>query len=195
MRRPGVQLLSSAHFVTVAVALGTLATTLPTGAYSVQARGLLAVAVWWAVVAGVLLRLFPRAPVPAEALVAGGSLVALTGFTALSMGWGVDDGGAFDDTLRAVAYAGVFALVVVASPARSARSWLAGLGIGLVALTVVALASRMAPSLLPGPGPERGAGRDAREAELPARLLERARSAARAHRRAAGGARRAQRGP
>ena len=108
-------------------------------------------AVWWAVVAGVLLRLFPRAPVPAEALVAGGSLVALTGFTALSMGWGVDDGGAFDDTLRAVAYAGVFALVVVASPARSARSWLAGLGIGLVALTVVALASRMAPSLLPDP--------------------------------------------
>ena len=52
------------------------------------------------------------------------------------MGWGVDDGGAFDDTLRAVAYAGVFALVVVASPARSARSWLAGLGIGLVALSV-----------------------------------------------------------
>ena len=66
------------------------------------------------------------------------------------MGWGVDDGGAFDDTLRAVCYAGVFALVVAASPARSARSWLAGLAIGLVALSVVALGSRMVPSLFPG---------------------------------------------
>ena len=79
VRGPGVQLLSSAHFVTVAVALGTLATTLPDGAYSVQARAILAVAVWWAVVAGVLLRLFPRAPVPGEAFAAGGCLVALTG--------------------------------------------------------------------------------------------------------------------
>ncbi len=136
--------------VTVAVALGTLATTLPDGAYSAQARAILAVAVWWAVVAGVLLRLFPRSPVPGEAFAAGGCLIALTGFTALSMGWGVDDGGAFDDTMRAVCYSGVFALVVAASPARSARSWLAGLAIGLVALSVVALGSRLVPSLFPG---------------------------------------------
>ncbi len=108
-------------------------------------------AVWWTVVVGVLLRVFPRGPVPGEAFVAGGCLVALTAFTALSMGWGVDDGGAFDDTLRAVCYAGVFTLVVAASPARSARSWLAGLAIGLVAVSVVSLGSRMLPSLFPEP--------------------------------------------
>ncbi len=149
VRRPDVPLLSSGHLVTVAVAFGTIATTLPSGAYSVQARGLLAIAVWWAVVAGVLLRIFPRAPVPGDAVVAGACLLALSGFTALSMGWGVDDGGAFDDTMRAVCYAGVFALVVVASPAGSARDWLAGLGIGLVALSLLALGSRLVPSLFP----------------------------------------------
>jgi O-antigen ligase len=135
--------------VTVAVALATIATTLPNGAYSVQARSIIAVVVWWAVVAGVLLRAFPRAAVPREGLVAGAAITGLTLFTVLSMGWGVDDGGAFDDALRAVVYTGVFALVVVASPARSARDWLAGLAIGLVAVSVLAVGSRLIPSLFP----------------------------------------------
>ena len=104
---------------------------------------------WWAVVAGVLLRVFPRASVPREGVVAGACIAALSLFTVLSMGWGVDDGAAFDDTLRAVVYAGVFVLVLVASPARSARAWLAGLAIGLVALALLALGSRMIPSLFP----------------------------------------------
>ena len=104
---------------------------------------------WWAVVAGVLLRAFPRASVPREGVVAGACIAALSLFTVLSMGWGVDDGAAFDDTLRAVVYTGVFVLVLVASPARSARAWLAGLAIGLVALALLALGSRMIPSLFP----------------------------------------------
>ena len=79
-------------------------------------------------------------------------------------------------------YAGVFALVVVASPARSARSWLAGLAIGLVALSVLALGSRMIPSLFPTQDLVRGPARDARAAELPARLLERPRRGARPRR-------------
>ena len=142
-------MVSSGHLVTVAVALGTVATSLPDGSYSVEARAVLAIGVWWIVVLGLLLRLFPRAPVPNEAILAGGCLAALTAWTALSMGWGVDDGGAFDETMRAAGYAGVFALVVVASPARSARAWLAGLAIGLVAVSVLALGSRMIPSLFP----------------------------------------------
>ncbi|MBN1530619.1 MAG: O-antigen ligase family protein [Thermoleophilaceae bacterium] len=143
----GSALVSGGHFVTVAVALATVATTLPNGSYSVQARSILAVAVWWAVVAGVLLRVFPRAAVPKEGLVAGVCLAGLSLFTVLSMGWGVDDGGAFDDALRAIVYTGVFALVLVAAPARSARAWLNGLAIGLVAMSVLALGSRMVPSL------------------------------------------------
>ncbi len=86
---------------------------------------------------------------PREGVVAGACIAALSLFTVLSMGWGVDDGAAFDDTLRAVVYAGVFVLVLVASPARSARAWLAGLAIGLVALALLALGSRMIPSLFP----------------------------------------------
>lgn len=81
-------MVSSGHLVTVAVALGTVATSLPDGSYSVEARAVLAIGVWWIVVLGLLLRLFPRAPVPHEAILAGGCLAALTAWTALSMGWG-----------------------------------------------------------------------------------------------------------
>ena len=65
------------------------------------------------------------------------------------MGWGVDDGGAFDETMRAAGYAGVFALAAVAPPGPQRRVWLAGLAIGVVAVSVLALGSRMIPSLFP----------------------------------------------
>ena len=68
-RRPlSLLLVSSGHLVTVAVALGTVATSLPDGSYSVEARAVLAIGVWWIVVLGLLLRLFPRAPVSNEAI-------------------------------------------------------------------------------------------------------------------------------
>ena len=154
VRRPGVQLLSSGHLVTVAVALGTVATTLPNGAYSRPGaggprRGGLVGGGGSECCCGCSRARRCRG----RPSLAGGCLIALTGFTALSMGWGVDDGGAFDDTMRAVCYAGVFALVVVASPARSARSWLAGTGDRARGAERRGARQPDGAVALPGPGP------------------------------------------
>jgi hypothetical protein len=105
--------------------------------------------VWWIALAGLALRLLPRARIPTAALVAGGCLAALAVLTAVSMGWASDDGKAFDEAVRAAGYVGVFALVVLASPAGSGRAWLQGLALGLLAVTLLGLASRFEPSLFP----------------------------------------------
>jgi hypothetical protein len=151
-RRPVQRVVSAEHLVTVAAAIGVFASAIPSGAYSPQARAILAVLVWWLVAGGLVLRFLPRAPVPSLAVVAGALVAALDGLTALSIGWASDNGGAFDEAVRAAGYAGVFALVVLAAPAGSARAWLAGMALGLVVVTVLALGSRMVPSAFPDQG-------------------------------------------
>ncbi len=73
-----------------------------------------------------LVRLLPRASLPRESVVAGVLLAAFAGLTVLSIAWASDNGGAFDEGVRAMGYVGVFALVVLASPAGSGRAWLTG---------------------------------------------------------------------
>jgi O-Antigen ligase len=114
---------------------------------------------WWAILAGLAVRLLPRARVPTAALVAGGCLAGLAVLTAASAGWASDDGAAFDEAVRAAGYVGIFALVVLASPAHSGRDWLQGLALGLLAVALLGLASRFEPSLFP-------------ESELPVALPE-----------------------
>lgn len=103
--------------------------------------------VWWAVIVGLALGILPRARVPARAIFSAASLAALALFAALSMAWASNDGGAFLDVLRISNYLGLFLLVVLVSPRGSARTWLAGLAIGLALLAAFALASRFEPSL------------------------------------------------
>ncbi len=104
---------------------------------------------WWAVIIGLAFGALPRAFVPRAAVRAGLCLGGLTLLTALSMLWASDDGRTFAEASRAATYLGLFALVVVISPRGSARAWLAGLAIGLVAVAAVALASRLVPSVFP----------------------------------------------
>lgn len=105
--------------------------------------------VWWVVIAGLVFGVWPRGRTPRTALAAGGGLLAFALLSALSMGWAADDGRAFGEAVRAAGYLGLFVLVVVASPRRSARQWLAGLAIGLAVVAALALGSRMVPSLFP----------------------------------------------
>lgn len=133
----------------VAAFLGSVAVVLPSGLYSTQARSALTVVLWWVVALGLALGAFPRSPVPSPAAIAGAFLVGLTGFTLLSVGWASDNGGAVDEAMRAAAYAGIFALVVVASPAGSGGAWLRGLAAALALVSVLSLGSRMVPSLFP----------------------------------------------
>lgn len=119
------------------------------GGYSPEFRAGAAIVVWAAVIVGLAFGIWPRARVPGRALACGGGLLALALLSALSMGWGGDDGTAFAEAVRAAGYLGVFVLVVVAAPAGSGRLWLSGLAIGLLAAAGLALGSRIEPSLFP----------------------------------------------
>ncbi|HEY1357633.1 MAG TPA: O-antigen ligase family protein [Thermoleophilaceae bacterium] len=72
-------------------------------------------------------------------------------FAAVSSLWAVDAGHALVEAIRVLGYAGLFVLVVLASARGEARSWLVGLGLGLVAIAALACMSRMLPSVFGEP--------------------------------------------
>jgi hypothetical protein len=115
-------------------------------------RSALTAAVWAAVLIGLVAGLLPRSPIRSPALAAGALLAALGLLTAASMGWGTDDGAAFGEVVRVGGYLGLFVLVVCLSAAGDARAWLAGLALGIAAVGILALGSRLIPALPGGNG-------------------------------------------
>ena len=132
----------------IALVVGALyvALALADGGYSDELQSAATVAVWWAVVIALALGGWPRSRVPTAVIGAGACLAALAIWTAFSLGWASDDGGAFDEVVRVLGYLGLFVLVAIAAPRASARSWLEGIALGLVVVAVLALVSRFEPS-------------------------------------------------
>jgi len=93
---------------------------------------------------------FPRAEPPHAAILAGTCLTGLVALIGVSIFWASDDGAAFEDLVRALAYLGLFVLIVVASKRGEVTCWLRGLAIGLVVICVLALGARFEPSLFGG---------------------------------------------
>ena len=137
------------YVIPLSVAAGCVAVAAAGGGYGPQFRAATTLLVWWALLACLAFGLWPRSRVPVAAVVGGAGLLAFAVLSALSMGWASDDGGAFAEAVRAAGYLGLFALVVVAAPAGSARLWLSGLALGLVAVAALALGSRIEPSWFP----------------------------------------------
>lgn len=137
------------HGIALVVALGYVLLAVADGGFSAEVRAIAAIALWWAVVVALLLGLWPRAPIPRQALVAGLLLTGLAALTALSMAWASDDGRAFVEIVRVLTYLGLFVAVVLASSAGRARPWLVGLALGLMAVCVLALGSRLEPAIFP----------------------------------------------
>ena len=118
----------------------------PNGGYSSELTAGATVAVWWTVVIALALGGWPRSRVPPRRWAPAPASAALAAWTAISIGWASDDGGAFVEVVRALGYLGVFVLVVIASPRASARVLARRLALGLVVVAVLALVSRFEPS-------------------------------------------------
>lgn len=138
------------HALVAAVAVAYVVVSLADGGYAPEAIAAGTLLIWWAVIVGLAVGGFPRAGIPRATISAGLCIAGLAALTALSLAWASDDGKAFIELVRVSGYAGLFVLVILASPRASARSWLTGLAIGLVAVAALALGSRFEPSLLPG---------------------------------------------
>ncbi len=70
-------------------------------------------------------------------------LGVLLGLTALSLGWGTDDGAGFAEVVRVAGYLGTFVLVGLLARPGSGRSILGAVATGVVAVAVISLASRL----------------------------------------------------
>jgi O-antigen ligase len=124
------------------------------GTYSLEARYALAVAVWWGVGLAVALGLVPRGAIPRTAWIAGGALAALAVWTALSATWAPGAETAIVEALRVCLFVGVFAAIVLVCPRGRADRFADGLGMGIAALAILSLLTRLFPHLVAPPAAE-----------------------------------------
>ncbi len=119
------------------------------GGYAAESRGMLAVAVWWALAVGAVSGVLPWARLSAAALVAGTFLGALGTFALASSAWAASAELAVAEADRILLYAGVF-LLAASSPGRWRPVIVDGLGAGCAAVGVLALVSRCFPDAISG---------------------------------------------
>lgn len=137
------------HGIALVVAVLYVIVALADGGYPAEFRAGTAIVLWWSIILGIVLGLWPRAAVPRPALLAGMCLTGLAALTALSLTWASDDGRAFTEIVRVLSYLGVFVAVVLASRPGGARPWLVGLALGIGAVVLLALGSRLEPGVFP----------------------------------------------
>jgi hypothetical protein len=143
---PERRLRTDAWFA-VAVAAVCFLLAYDQGGYSIGSRSATAIAVWWAILLGVGLAYWPRARPTRESLVVGGLLTGLAAWTFASIWWAGSAEAAFIEFDRVALYLGIFCVAVLAGTRATVGRWADGLALGIVAIGVVALLSRLFPHL------------------------------------------------
>lgn len=118
------------------------------GSYGVIERGSHALVALWALTVGVALGLWPRAPLPGAALVTGGLIVGLAGWIGLSTLWGESAERSVAEFNRVTLYLAAFLIAVVVIDRRRLLPALGGIAVATTCVGLLALASRLFPSLI-----------------------------------------------
>ena len=119
------------------------------GGYDPLVHDQVGIAVWWVLLATVLVGALPRRRPGVLAWAALGLLVAFVAWTALSLGWTESVERTWSDLARIAGYLGVFALALFVRDSHSARRMVAAVGTGIVLVTILALLSRFHPDWFP----------------------------------------------
>ena len=125
------------------------------GTYDLVARHELAIAVWWILGVSVVMGLLPRRRPTVWVLVALGGSVALLAVTALSLLWTNAADRTEVEIARVTHLLGVMLLVSLLAGRDSLRPMTRGVILGLTAVCVLALASRLAPDAFPSQDAQR----------------------------------------
>lgn len=104
--------------------------------------------VWGAVIAGLVAKALPTAPVSRLAAAAGLCLAATAILAMASVGWSSDKGRAFEEAVRVSLYLGLFAFAVCTATRGGRRDWITGLSCGLGIITVAAVFAYLQPGIL-----------------------------------------------
>ena len=132
-----------------ALALVLLFALRGSGSYDLVARQEYGLAIWWVIAVGVAIGLLPRARLSRPLLVLLGAVLAYAVWTALSLTWTESSERTFTELARTLDYLGVVLLLGLVLERRTWRSAAAGLGAGALIVCLLALASRLLPSVFP----------------------------------------------
>jgi tetratricopeptide (TPR) repeat protein len=140
--------LTRPHLLTAVVAAAVFGLALNHGTYGTVDRDSVAVGVWWTLVLALALSLWPLQRPTKAALVSGCLLAALAALTAISIAWADSAERAFAEFNRLTLYLGVFAVAVAAGTRANAHRWSDGIAIGIAAVGLLGLLSRLFPGLV-----------------------------------------------
>jgi hypothetical protein len=152
LKRISPAALSPAILLSLTLAAITFAITYDNGSYDLPSRNTLAIAVWWAVIVGVALRVFNTESVTKATLAFAGVLAALCAWTFASVFWAPSAENAFNEFNRVSLFLGVFVLVTIAIKREALGRWCDGLALAVTAITIVSLISRLFPGSFPDQG-------------------------------------------
>ncbi len=144
--------LSPAILLPLTLAAITFAVAYDNGSYNLPSRNTLAIAVWWAVIVGVALRVFNTESATRATLAFAGVLAALCAWTFASVFWAPSTENAFNEFNRVSLFLGVFVLVAIAIKREALGRWCDGLALAVTAITIVSLISRLFPGSFPDQG-------------------------------------------
>jgi hypothetical protein len=136
------------------VAAGMVTAALTQGLFEPTGYAAASIVIWAAVIAGVVGRALPAAPIARPAAAAGICLAATAVLAALSIAWATDQGRAFGEAVRVSFYLGLFALAACTASRAGIRQWLGGLTVGVATVTVLGVVAYLQPGLLTEPGNE-----------------------------------------
>jgi hypothetical protein len=131
----------------LAVAAAIVALAFSGGGYALGVRSPVGIAVWWTAGLAIALGLWPRTRIPRPAMHALCLLGGLALLAGVSTTWADSAEGAIDEAGRSAFYLGVLLLVVSGARRASAARWSDGMAMGIAAVGVAALASRLFPAL------------------------------------------------
>jgi hypothetical protein len=136
------------HAGAALVAAAVLIAAFAQGLFDATGYAAASIVIWAAVVAGLVGRALPSAPVGRLAAVAGLCLAATTVLATASVAWASDQGRAFDEAVRVSFYLGLFVIAACTATRAGRAQWLGGLAVGLGAVAVVALFAYFQPGIL-----------------------------------------------
>jgi O-antigen ligase len=116
------------------------------GGYDPLVHDQVGIAVWWILLATVLVRALPRLRPGVLAWAALGIFAGFVAWTALSLSWTESVERSWADLARVAVYLGVFALALLVRDARGTRRMVGAVAAGIVCVAIVALLSRLHPA-------------------------------------------------
>jgi hypothetical protein len=129
------------------VAAATFWVALDDGTFGTESRASLGIGVWWCILLAVIFGMWPPARLRVHTVLAMLSLAGFAALTLASMTWAANPEAAFGEFNRVALYLGVFVLVVIAQP-WDLRAWCDGLAAAIVAIALLALATRCFPGIV-----------------------------------------------